>query len=418
MSNTEKPDEAGDLTPEERRRLETWKAPDPPPGFSAQVVTRARAHQAPAPSRTTAPLSRAERERRRRRRSAAAAVLGGVAVSGGGGFVAWQAAVAQAAGTSHAMTIYLAALAFGGVLLIASLVGGHGHADHDAGHADGHDGDHDHGADADSAAHAALVLPFLSLRFWIFGLTFFGLTGAILHGFGLAGPLATAIIASVMGLGMGLWRRPGLPDPGPPDGGPDRRRRRPRGPRGQAVVAHRARPARQDARGGERGGHRPPDRDRRGEAAAGGHRGADRGDARDRGGHRAQPHLEPPNRTRRRAVNLDLPSLATPIGIAAGGARRPGLPDPLHEPLPLHLPAQRDPDLLGRKHRNPDGSEAGYRVIFGGRAWRVPLIEQVGRMDMRTIPIDVQVHGAYTRVGIALKVKAIAVVKISSHRRW
>jgi flotillin len=68
----------------------------------------------------------------------------------------------------------------------------------------------------------------------------------------------------------------------------------------------------------------------------------------------------------------------------------------------------------GRKHRNPDGSEAGYRVIFGGRAWRVPVIEQVRRMDMRTIPIDVQVQGAYTRVGIALKVKAIAVVKVSS----
>src|SRR5436190_1598771 len=69
----------------------------------------------------------------------------------------------------------------------------------------------------------------------------------------------------------------------------------------------------------------------------------------------------------------------------------------------------------GRKHRNADGSESGYRVIFGGRAWRMPLIEQVMRMDMRTIPIDVQVQGAYTRVGIALKVKAIAVVKISSN---
>jgi flotillin len=69
----------------------------------------------------------------------------------------------------------------------------------------------------------------------------------------------------------------------------------------------------------------------------------------------------------------------------------------------------------GRKHRNADGSESGYRVIFGGRAWRTPLIEQVMRMDMRTIPIDVQVQGAYTRVGIALKVKAIAVVKISSN---
>jgi flotillin len=70
--------------------------------------------------------------------------------------------------------------------------------------------------------------------------------------------------------------------------------------------------------------------------------------------------------------------------------------------------------LAGRKHKRPDGSEAGYRVVFGGRAWRVPVIEQVQEMDMRAIPIDVSVQGAYTRVGIPLKVRAIALVKISS----
>jgi flotillin len=69
----------------------------------------------------------------------------------------------------------------------------------------------------------------------------------------------------------------------------------------------------------------------------------------------------------------------------------------------------------GRKHRRADGSEVGYRVVFGGRAWRVPVIEQVQRMDMRALPIDVSVQGAYTRVGIPLKVRAIAVVKISSN---
>jgi flotillin len=68
----------------------------------------------------------------------------------------------------------------------------------------------------------------------------------------------------------------------------------------------------------------------------------------------------------------------------------------------------------GRKHRRADGTEVGYRVVFGGRAWRVPVIEQVERMDMRALPIDVSVQGAYTRVGIPLKVRAIAVVKISS----
>jgi flotillin len=68
----------------------------------------------------------------------------------------------------------------------------------------------------------------------------------------------------------------------------------------------------------------------------------------------------------------------------------------------------------GRKHRMPDGSEVGSRVVFGGRAWRIPLIESVQRMKMLSMPIDVAVQGAYTKVGIPLKVRAIAVVKLSS----
>jgi flotillin len=70
--------------------------------------------------------------------------------------------------------------------------------------------------------------------------------------------------------------------------------------------------------------------------------------------------------------------------------------------------------FAGRKHRMPDGSEVGFRVVFGGRAWRIPLIESVQQMQMLSIPIDVQVQGAYTKVGIPLKVRAIAVVKLSS----
>jgi flotillin len=68
----------------------------------------------------------------------------------------------------------------------------------------------------------------------------------------------------------------------------------------------------------------------------------------------------------------------------------------------------------GRKHRLADGSEVGSRVIFGGRAWRIPLIESVQRMKMLSMPIDVSVQGAYTKVGIPLKVRAIAVIKLSS----
>jgi uncharacterized membrane protein YqiK len=43
-----------------------------------------------------------------------------------------------------------------------------------------------------------------------------------------------------------------------------------------------------------------------------------------------------------------------------------------------------------------------------------PIIETVDRMDMRGLRIDLQVPGGDVRVGIPLKVRAIALVKISS----
>ena len=52
--------------------------------------------------------------------------------------------------------------------------------------------------------------------------------------------------------------------------------------------------------------------------------------------------------------------------------------------------------------------------MFGGRAWRIPIIETVQRMEMLAMPIDVAVQGAYTKVGIPLKVRAIAIIKLSS----
>ncbi len=68
----------------------------------------------------------------------------------------------------------------------------------------------------------------------------------------------------------------------------------------------------------------------------------------------------------------------------------------------------------GGKHRLPDGSTIGYRVIRGGRGFRVPLIEQVDRLNLNTIPIDLSVTNAYSKGGIPLQVRAIANVKIAS----
>src|SRR5687768_3660148 len=42
----------------------------------------------------------------------------------------------------------------------------------------------------------------------------------------------------------------------------------------------------------------------------------------------------------------------------------------------------------GRKRRMADGESVGFRVVTGGRAFRVPVLERVARMDMSLIPID------------------------------
>jgi hypothetical protein len=107
--------------------------------------------------------------------------------------------------------VYLFAFALGGLLLLASIFlgdkdGGHD-ADHDAeaeaGNAGGpsnpsnmaHDGAGDHGA------LGGLFSAFLSLRFWMFFLAFFGLTGLVLDGLDI---VADGNVALALAIGMGI----------------------------------------------------------------------------------------------------------------------------------------------------------------------------------------------------------------------
>jgi flotillin len=68
----------------------------------------------------------------------------------------------------------------------------------------------------------------------------------------------------------------------------------------------------------------------------------------------------------------------------------------------------------GRKHRLPDGTVVGFKLVQGGRAYRIPLIENVSRLDMRIFPVQITVNNAFSKGGIALAIQAIANVKISS----
>jgi flotillin len=68
----------------------------------------------------------------------------------------------------------------------------------------------------------------------------------------------------------------------------------------------------------------------------------------------------------------------------------------------------------GKKHRLGDGSTVGFKVIHGGRAFRIPLLETVSRMDVRLFGVEVGVSNAFSRGGIPLTVHAIANVKINT----
>ena len=110
--------------------------------------------------------------------------------------------------------VYLFALVVGlGTLLVQIAMGlkGDAHAESEpelesGGHGDhaGHAGAKDVSKAVDSGEASALSL-FLSTRFWIFASLAFGMSGSLIHVFELAGPIATLVIASLAGIGSGLF---------------------------------------------------------------------------------------------------------------------------------------------------------------------------------------------------------------------
>jgi flotillin len=58
--------------------------------------------------------------------------------------------------------------------------------------------------------------------------------------------------------------------------------------------------------------------------------------------------------------------------------------------------------------------EVGFRVVRGGRAWRVPMIELVDRMMLTNMAIELSVTNAFSKGGVPLNVQAMANIKIPS----
>lgn len=70
--------------------------------------------------------------------------------------------------------------------------------------------------------------------------------------------------------------------------------------------------------------------------------------------------------------------------------------------------------LSGRPRKLESGQLVGYRIIRGGRALRIPLLERAARMSLESMPVELAVKNAYSKGGIPLIVAAIANVKIDS----
>jgi flotillin len=80
----------------------------------------------------------------------------------------------------------------------------------------------------------------------------------------------------------------------------------------------------------------------------------------------------------------------------------------------VKVPPNQVAVLYGRKHRSEDGRIVGFRLITGGGAVRIPVLEDVTSIDLNVIPIDLEVLGTPNKDGVLINVHAVANVKVLS----
>jgi flotillin len=68
--------------------------------------------------------------------------------------------------------------------------------------------------------------------------------------------------------------------------------------------------------------------------------------------------------------------------------------------------------LSGRRRKMADGRVVGYRMVRGGAALRIPLLEKVEYLHLNVMTIPLEIRRAYTLKGVPVSVKAVANVKI------
>ena len=79
----------------------------------------------------------------------------------------------------------------------------------------------------------------------------------------------------------------------------------------------------------------------------------------------------------------------------------------------LYVSAPNEALIFSGAHRALGDRDMGYRIVRGGRSMRVPLLEEVTRIDLTMFTIDVVVQAAYSKGGIPLNVVGVANVKVA-----
>jgi flotillin len=69
--------------------------------------------------------------------------------------------------------------------------------------------------------------------------------------------------------------------------------------------------------------------------------------------------------------------------------------------------------ISGRRRTLADGTTIGYRVLRGGRGFKRPLVESVGRMPLNSIPIELRIDDVMTEGMIPVSIEAKATVKLA-----
>lgn len=80
----------------------------------------------------------------------------------------------------------------------------------------------------------------------------------------------------------------------------------------------------------------------------------------------------------------------------------------------IKVPPNEAAVFSGRKRTLPDGRTVGYRLVRGGAALRIPLLEKVDYLSLNVLTIPLEIRRAYTLKGVPVSVKAVANVKIRS----